>query len=239
MSDITKFDYEGKTISFEFSDGSKMINATEMARPFKGKLVADFLRTKQTQEYISLLKSRYGNLHIGQNSPKREVLRVVKGGEPGLQGTWMDEKLALKFAAWLSVEFELWVYDRIYELITTGETKLQNIQPSTIASSLRLIAAQLEEQDRINQEVRTELDNTAERLDELESKIISTDENYYTIAGYANLAGLACPLHQAKIWGKAATTLSKEKGYPTGTAHDERFGTVRTYHQDILRQIVE
>ena len=58
MSDITKFDYEGKTISFEFSDGSKMINATEMARPFKGKLVADFLRTKQTQEYISLLKSR-------------------------------------------------------------------------------------------------------------------------------------------------------------------------------------
>ncbi|MEZ4851622.1 MAG: KilA-N domain-containing protein [Bacteroidia bacterium] len=109
MSDITKFDYEGKTISFEFSDGNKMINATEMARPFKGKIVGNFLRSQQTKDYISFLESRYSKMSIGQNSLKREVLRVVKGGEPGLQGTWMDEKLALKFAAWLSVEFELWV----------------------------------------------------------------------------------------------------------------------------------
>lgn len=28
----------------------------------------------------------------------------------GLQGSWMDEKLALKFAAWLSPRFELWVW---------------------------------------------------------------------------------------------------------------------------------
>jgi len=29
----------------------------------------------------------------------------------------MHRKLALKFAAWLSPEFELWVYDRIEELL--------------------------------------------------------------------------------------------------------------------------
>lgn len=34
MSNITKFDYEGQSISFEFSDGNKMINATQMAKPF-------------------------------------------------------------------------------------------------------------------------------------------------------------------------------------------------------------
>ena len=70
MSEITKFDYEGQSISFEFADGNKMINATEMAKPFKGKLVADFLRLKSTQEYIALLEERYGNSHI---APPRET----------------------------------------------------------------------------------------------------------------------------------------------------------------------
>ena len=42
-----------------------------------------------------LAESRYGDSH---NEGKREVLRVVRGGTPDLQGTWMDEKLALKFA---------------------------------------------------------------------------------------------------------------------------------------------
>ena len=64
MSDITQFDYEGQQISFEFADGNKMINATEMAKPFKGKMVADFLRLKSTKDYITLLEERYGNSHI-------------------------------------------------------------------------------------------------------------------------------------------------------------------------------
>ena len=50
MSKLTKFEYEGHRISFEFSDGSKMINATQMAKPF-GKMVADFLR--QTAESMA------------------------------------------------------------------------------------------------------------------------------------------------------------------------------------------
>lgn len=92
MSDITIFEYEGQNISFEFADGNKMVNATQMAQPFKGKMVAGFLRLKGTKEYIQLLEERYGNSHIAN----REVLRVVKGGDAaeGLQGTWMDEKLA-------------------------------------------------------------------------------------------------------------------------------------------------
>ncbi len=237
MSDITKFDFEGQSISFEFSDGNKMINATEMARPFKGKMVADFLRLKATKDYITLLEERYGDSHI---APPREVLRVVKGGDAaaGQQGTWMDEKLALKFAAWLSPRFELWVYDRIQELLSTGETRLQGIPPSGFAATLRLLAEQWEKQEQINEEVRGELDKTAERLDELEAKITSTDDNYYTIAGYCSLNKIPCPLHQAKAWGKSAAALSRQKGVATGTAHDERFGKVRTYHQDILKETI-
>lgn len=235
MSGVVKFDYEGESISFEFSDGNKMINATQMARPFKGKLVADFLRLKNTKDYILVLESRYGNSHNGN---KREVLSVVQGGTPELQGTWMDEKLALKFAAWLSPYFELWVYDRIQELITTGETRLKGIPPSGFAATLRLLAEQWEEQERINADIREELDKTAERLDELESRIVSVDENYFTIAGYCNLKKIPCPIHKAKEWGKAATKLSRQRSVPTGTAHDERFGKVRTYHKDVLGEVI-
>ena len=69
----------------------------------------------------------------------------------------MDEKLALKFAAWLSPRFELWVYDRIQELITTGETRLKGIPPSGFAATLRLLAEQWEKQERINEDVLKEV----------------------------------------------------------------------------------
>lgn len=235
MSGITKFDYSGQTISFEFADGNKMINATEMARPFR-KQIGHFLALQGTRDYILLLESRYRDSDIGGTA--RDVLRVIKGGVPELQGTWMDEKLALKFAAWLSPEFELWVYDRIQELITTGSTRLQGIPPSGFAATLRLLAEQWEKQEHINENVREELDKTAQRLDELESKMISVDDHYYTIAGYCNLHKIPCPLHQAKEWGKTASALSRQKAIPTGTAHDERYGQVRTYHEDVLKEVV-
>lgn len=234
MSDVTKFDYEGQNISFEFSDGNRMINATEMARPFD-KLPGSFLRLKSTKDYILLLESRYADVHNGNT---REVLRVVQGGTPELQGTWMDEKLALKFAAWLSPEFELWVFDRIEELLTTGRTEIKGFSPSGIIKGLRMVVEQLEEQEQINTEFRQDIDFIADRMDELEAKITSTDDNYYTIAGYCSLNKIPCPLHKAKEWGKAATALSRQRNVATGAAHDERFGKVRTYHQDILKEII-
>jgi len=236
MSEVTKFDYQGQHISFEFADGSKMINATEMAKPF-GKLVGNFLKSQHAQDYILLLESRYSKRNIGEN--RQEVLRVVKGGDDrSAQGTWMDEKLALKFAAWLSPEFELWVYDRIQELLTTGKTEINNFTPSGLIKGLRMIVEQLEEQEKFNQEVRQDIDFIAERVEELEAKIVSVDDKYYTIAGFCSLTKKPCPLHLAKEWGKQATALSQQKNIPTGAAHDERFGRVRTYHQDILKIVI-
>lgn len=37
----------------------------------------------------------------------------------------MDEHFALKFAGWLSPNFEVWVYKKIRELLTTGKTKIR------------------------------------------------------------------------------------------------------------------
>lgn len=239
MPEVTKFNYEGTVISFEFLDGNKMINATEMIKHFPDKKMNNFLRNATTKEYILILETRYANKRIGDDSQEREVLRIVKGGKPELQGTWMDEKLALKFAAWLSVDFELWVYDRIEELLKTGLTRIDGYDPKGFGTALRLIADKFEEQYQINKEIEGKIEGQENRLKAIESKIISSEAGYYTILGYCSLIKIKCPLSQAKIYGKAASALSKEKGYQIGTAYDERYGKVGTYHEEVLKEVIE
>jgi len=99
------FKYEGSEITFKNADGSLMVNLTEMAKVFK-KRPSHFLENEQTKAFIEELnKSKVGI----------PTLLLKHGGSN--RGTWGHEKLALKFAAWLSPKFELWVYDRIHEII--------------------------------------------------------------------------------------------------------------------------
>lgn len=237
MTKITKFDYEGVDISFEFADGSRMINATEMIKPFKSKRINDFLRLKQTKEYINALESRYGN---SRNGDKQAVLRIVQGGIPELQGTWMDEKLALKFAAWLAVDFELWVYDRIFELLTTGKTELADHKPTnTVIRSIRLIADQLESHEKELGDIKADIGEIKDYVSDLEAKITSIDEQYYSVSGYCSLYGIPCPLDKAKGWGYSATKESNKKGIAVGKAYDAKYGSINTYHIDILKNIIK
>ena len=238
MSGISNFDYEGQSISFEFSDGNKMVNATQMAKPFK-KRVSNFLRLNETKRFVELLETRYSDVSIGKDDAPKEVLRVVKGGEPHLQGTWMDEKLALKFAAWLSPAFELWVYDRIQELLLTGKTAIKAYNPSGVIKALRMVIDEMEQQNQFNVEIRSDVNEIAERMDELEAKITSIDEHYYSVSGYCALNSILAPQSKAQKWGFAATKLSHQKGYDIGKAYDAKFGQVNTYHKDVLKEVIK
>ena len=104
------FKYNGESITFELSNGEVMVNATQMGRSFD-KSPTHFLRNEQTLAFISALRNRI----------PLEPVKVINGDKGG---TWMHQKLALKFAAWLNPEFELWVYDRIEELIKHGATAI-------------------------------------------------------------------------------------------------------------------
>ena len=240
MSDIQKFEYEGHPITFEFTDGVRMVNATQMARPFKKK-VHDFLRLKGTKEYMEGLVARYGNsLNVDS-----QILRIVQGGlDTSIQGTWMHEKLALKFAAWLSVPFEIWVFDCIEILVKEGEVKLQDPRLSVrntdlrgMPAALRLLADHIEEQTRINEEVKDQLDYHAEMLGEIQAHLVSIDENYYSISGYCALIGIPCPNDKALAWGRMASKLSRERGTDIGKVYDPKFGKVNSYHRSILEEI--
>lgn len=109
--------YEGNSVSF-FRGENVMVNATEMAKTF-GKRTADWLNNSNTQEFIAALAEV-------RKSVSADLVRVIKGGDPKLQGTWMHEDVALEFARWLSPKFAIWCNDRIKELLTTGVATATN-----------------------------------------------------------------------------------------------------------------
>lgn len=109
------FNFNNTPITFEFaSDDNLMINATEMAKVFN-KDVFQFLRIDSTKNYIEAY-CQTADLRFGDEfSPNGKLIKVVKGGEHN--GTWMERSVALKFAAWLDPDFEVWVYKTIDALI--------------------------------------------------------------------------------------------------------------------------
>lgn len=143
MEIVKTFTYNEHKIDFDLINQDVMINATEMAKPF-GKRPVDFLSNQQTNDYIDaaiqdenfklLYPFQSGNYHFGNSSNikssaleyRREmIVKVIKGGDKN--GTWMHRHLALKFAAWLSPDFELWVWKTIDEVLYGHYKKVQEI----------------------------------------------------------------------------------------------------------------
>jgi len=231
--DIVRFDYKGQKITFEYVEGHRMVNATEMAKPF-GKLPAGFLRLKSTKDFIVALQDRYADLHNGPI----DALRVIQGGPAELQGTWMSEHLALKFAGWLEPRFEVWIYEKILELVRTGKTEIQGTSSNGVAFSLRMIADRIEQQDILNEGFREDIDDARSRLTDLEAQLVNSPQDFTSITGFCKMHKVDVTHSQAVAWGRAAAKLSKELGAPTGKAKDPRWGQVRTYRDDILMKVI-
>ncbi|WP_281980482.1 KilA-N domain-containing protein [Tenacibaculum mesophilum] len=88
-----------------------MVNATEMAKPFN-KRVKNFLRLDETKNFI--------NYQVKKNYIGSDVSRYIEENiyySNNKAGTFMTRKLALKFAAWLDVSFEDWIFETIDNII--------------------------------------------------------------------------------------------------------------------------
>jgi len=108
MMDIKKF----KNNLIAFDSESETINATDMIKAFPNKRMNDFTSLKQTQEFIKAYELKTG-------------FPVIKTSAGKYGGTYMSKLLAYKFAAWLSPEFELFVYETFDNVI---QEKLNNQQ---------------------------------------------------------------------------------------------------------------
>ena len=108
-----EFIYQENEIHFLVNPLEKnvMVNATEMAKPF-GKEPKDFLRLEGTKNFI--------NYQVEKNNIVADVPRYIEENiyySNNKAGTFMTRKLALKFAAWLDVRFEDWIFETIDNII--------------------------------------------------------------------------------------------------------------------------
>ena len=102
--------YNEQEVEFEFNDANVMVNATQMAKIF-GKEVKHFNENETTENFIqACLKSRNSDF-LGVKTRDDLIISKQKSG------TYMHRILALKFAAWLDPDFEVWVYMTIDYLL--------------------------------------------------------------------------------------------------------------------------
>lgn len=106
----------------------------------------------------------------------------------------------------------------------------EQLKPKSSAEMILMYAQQFYEQEQ-------RLQSVEHNIKQLEAKITTHDENYYTIAGYSSLRGIKVDVNRANMYGRKASKLSKEYGYEVSKTQDPRFGTVNMYHVDILKDI--
>lgn len=106
----------------------------------------------------------------------------------------------------------------------------EQLKPKSSAEMLLIYTQQFYEQEQ-------RLQSVEHNIKQIEAKITTHDENYYTIAGYASLRGIRVDVNRANMYGRKASKLSKEYGYDVTKTQDPRFGTVNMYHADILKDI--
>lgn len=108
----------------------------------------------------------------------------------------------------------------------------EELKPKSPAEMLVVYANQLLENER-------RMNTIESKVNEINARITTHNEDYFTIAGYASLRGVNIDTSKANMLGRKATKLSREYGYDIGKVTDTRFGKVNSYHLDILKNIFE
>lgn len=119
--------FENQEITFDFLEHDMMVNATEMARPFK-KLIRHFLANESTIKFIEAIRnnpnfirkiqSKYTGFRIFEEDETNKSLDnlIIQTRRGNHGGTYMCQELAIYFAMWLSPEFAVWVTQTIQKL---------------------------------------------------------------------------------------------------------------------------
>lgn len=83
-------------------------------------------------------------------------------------------------------------------------------------------------------DTRREVSELGEKVAVVAAKQTTSENGYYTIAGYASLLGRRVDLTAAKALGGRAKALSTKLGILVDQMKDARFGKVNLYHEDVL-----
>ena len=172
-NNIINFEWNGSNISFDLSGNGTMINATEMAKAFPGKLIADWTRLKSTKEFLDTLSSVMG-IPISQ-------LIISRKGNTSMynQGTWMHEDVAIEFARWLNPVFAVWCNKKIKEIIINGYSVIGNSREN-FERAYQDIQQRLSQVEQENIRLKQSLD-TQNAAVTFCNKVFQCSENLYTM----------------------------------------------------------
>ena len=130
MNAIINANFNGFNVSFR-NDG--YLNATAIAKMF-GKQPRDYIKTEQTQEYLTELAA-----HLTTKTKilvnKNQLVAVKNGGNE--RGTWLHPKLAIHFARWLDSKFAVWCDEQIEKILgSTPSDKINEYEKQQIKDAV-------------------------------------------------------------------------------------------------------
>ena len=105
-----EFKFNEHVVEFELDNKRVMVNATQMAKIFDKDLF-QFTKSDHAKGFIeSCQKPAFAGL-LGIEKEEDLIISRQKSG------TFMHRILALKFAAWLNPDFEVWIYSTIDDIL--------------------------------------------------------------------------------------------------------------------------
>lgn len=219
MGNIQLFQYNDTPMEFEVIDGQVFANATIMCQAF-GKIPSAFLRLESTKRYIEALEKSEFEKHILVHDEEKvmcvnsiSLVETRRGNSSDFaQGTWIHEKLILKLAQWLDVNFEIWCDEKIAELLRTGKAATK-----TELSRMDLILLAMEA-EKENIQLRQTNGNLRMALDSL--------NNWSSIIRVAKHNGVK---ETCFDWRRLKQA-SKKLGYEVKKAPSPRFDYQNLYH---------
>jgi hypothetical protein len=159
---------------FEIDQDKNLVNLTKIANHFN-KRVNDWKSLPATEKFLS---------SFFKKNPLPENLVMVQGGNK--QGTWASKKLALKFAEWISVDFEIFANEVLDNHFTPKQlTVLDILELNTI--KIKELKAELDYKNQI----------VIERAESVPAETIRLTLNR-VIRDYAKKQEIFHPL----VWGK-------------------------------------
>lgn len=109
----------------------------------------------------------------------------------------------------------------------------------TEAEMLHAMTGRLVENERLQKQLASKvqsIENDIQQVKAIQSAI-NQNNNHFAVMGFARLHNIKLPNEVAASLSRKAKQLSNEKGILIGQTSDTRYGTVKTYHEDILKQV--
>ena len=189
---------------------------------FVGKDVAQALGYSDTRKAVAMHvdEDDKTNCPITDSIGREQDTTIIN--ESGVYALVFGSKLesAKKFKHWITSE----VLPQIRKTGAYG--------PKSQLEVLQIAINNLVEQERQMKEL-------SNRVDMIEAKTVTSPVDYYTIAGFASLRKSRIDVSLANLLGRKAAKISREYGYDVGKVSDPRYGTINTYHVDILTKLFD